>query len=138
MASLTISALARAGGVGVETVRYYQRRGLLDRPERPLGPGSGGGVRRYGEAETQRLKFIRAAQRAGFSLEEIRELIALDRDSDRARIRTLARQRIGALDRRIEELQAARAWLGELEGQCASGKEGPCPIIEAFGGQAVD
>ncbi|WP_156678159.1 MerR family transcriptional regulator [Sphingomonas profundi] len=138
MASLTISALARAGGVGVETVRYYQRRGLLDQPERPFGPGSGGGVRRYGEAETQRLKFIRAAQRAGFSLEEIRELVALDRDTDRVRIRTLARQRLGALDRRIDELQAARAWLGELEGQCASGEEGPCPIIEAFVGPAVD
>lgn len=138
MAGLTISALARAGGVGVETVRYYQRRGLIDQPERPAGSGSGGGVRRYGDAETQRLKFIRAAQRAGFSLEEIRELVALDREADRARIRTLARQRMGALDRRIEELEAARTWLGELEDRCASGGKGPCPIIEAFAGSGID
>lgn len=134
---MTISALARAGEVGVETVRFYQRRSLLDQAERPSGGGSAGGVRRYGEDDAGRLRFIRTAQKAGFSLEEIRELLTLDRDADRARIRTLAQQRLCELDRRIEELRSARAWLGELEERCASGQGGACPIIEAFAGTAI-
>lgn len=137
MTDMTISALARAGEVGVETVRFYQRRGLLKQPERPAGAGSAGGVRRYSEDDAGRLRFIRAAQKAGFSLEEIGELLTLDRDADRARIRTLARQRLRELDRRIGELRSARTWLGELEGRCASGQEGACPIIEAFAGAAI-
>ncbi len=67
MKTTTIAGLAQAGGVGVETVRYYQRRGLLDQPARPDGGGLGGGVRRYGEADVRRLRFIRAAQAAGFT-----------------------------------------------------------------------
>ncbi|HZG44904.1 MAG TPA: MerR family transcriptional regulator, partial [Allosphingosinicella sp.] len=67
MAALTIGKFAEAGGVGVETVRYYQRRGLLHTPERPVGAGLGS-VRRYSEEEVRRLKFIRAAQAAGFTL----------------------------------------------------------------------
>jgi MerR family transcriptional regulator, mercuric resistance operon regulatory protein len=70
MAGMTIGALASAGGVGVETVRYYQRRGLLAERERRASPGAG--VRRYGDADVRRLRFIRAAQAAGFTLEEIR------------------------------------------------------------------
>ncbi|MET0741815.1 MAG: MerR family transcriptional regulator, partial [Microvirga sp.] len=65
MSETTIAGLARAGGVGVETVRYYQRRGLLSTPERPEGGGLGGGVRRYGDAQIRRLRFIRQAQGAG-------------------------------------------------------------------------
>jgi MerR family mercuric resistance operon transcriptional regulator len=77
-------------GVGVETVRYYQRRGLLHRPERvgSLGPCSG--VRRYGEDDVRKLRFIRSAQAAGFTLEQIAELIALDATYDRTRARELA------------------------------------------------
>ena len=67
----TIAGLAREGGVGVETVRYYQRRGLLDLPDRSNGAGANGGVRRYGPADARRLRFIRAAQAAGFTLEQI-------------------------------------------------------------------
>ena len=69
MKPMTIAGLAREGGVGVETIRYYQRRGLLDTPERP-----GGGTRRYGEADMRRLRFIRSAQAAGFTLDEIAAL----------------------------------------------------------------
>ncbi|MBA4805497.1 MAG: MerR family DNA-binding protein [Brevundimonas sp.] len=131
---LTIAGLAAAGGVGVETVRYYQRRGLLPEPPRPAGGGSGGGVRRYGPEEARRLRFIRSAQAAGFTLEQIGELLALDAGEDRARARELAETRIAALDARIAELEAARASLRRLARACAAGGTGPCPILEAFEG----
>jgi MerR family mercuric resistance operon transcriptional regulator len=129
---MTIAGLAQAGGVGVETVRYYQRRGLLETPQRSGGSGPGGGIRRYGAADVQQLHFIRSAQAAGFTLEEIAELLRLDSTSDRARARELAKARIAALDAKIEELQAARQALTRLARDCASGSRGPCPIIKAF------
>ncbi|KQW84077.1 MerR family transcriptional regulator [Brevundimonas sp. Root1279] len=128
---MTIARLAEAGGVGVETVRYYQRRGLLETPRRPETGGSGGGVRRYGETDARRLRFIRSAQAAGFTLEQISELLALDAGEDRARARALAVERIADLDARIAELETARASLKRLARECA-GSTGPCPIIAAF------
>ena len=122
---MTIAGLARAGDVGVETVRYYQRRGLF-----PV-PRSSGGIRRYGPSELRRLKFIRAAQAAGFTLEEIGELLALDSGHDHARARALASARIRALDAKIAELEGARDALKRLARDCARSK-GPCPIITAF------
>ncbi|KQY27284.1 MerR family transcriptional regulator [Caulobacter sp. Root1455] len=132
MSDMTIAVLARAGGVGVETVRYYQRRGLMPEPPRPVGPGLGGGVRRYGEDEVRRLRFIKSAQTAGFTLEEIGELIALDVTDDRPRARQMAQARIAALDAKIWELKAARAALSRLADACSLGEQGPCPIITAF------
>lgn len=133
MAAMTIAKLARAGGVGVETVRYYQRRGLLGTPDRPPA-GLGGGVRRYDESDVRRLRFIRSAQAAGFTLVEIAELLDLDASEDRARVRTLAQARIAALDARIRELRAARDALGRLAETCGASERGPCPIIAAFEG----
>jgi MerR family mercuric resistance operon transcriptional regulator len=130
--AFTISELARSAGVGVETVRFYQRKGLLFDP-RPASAGGAAGRRHYGTEEARRLRFIRAAQRAGFTLEEIAELLELDRSSDRARAREMARTRIAALDERIAELQAARRSLEGLARECAAGDDGPCPIIAAFG-----
>ena len=132
MKSTTIAGLAREGGVGVETIRYYQRRGLLDTPERANTYGLGGGVRRYGDEDVRKLRFIRSAQAAGFTLEQIGELLALDATDDRARARALARERIAALDARIEELEAARASLRRLARECGSGAAGPCPILASF------
>ena len=132
MAEMTIARLAEAGGVGVETVRYYQRRGLLETPPRPDGPGSGGGVRRYGAQDVRRWRFVRSAQAAGFTLEQIGELLALDAGEDRARAHALAEERLVELDTRIAELEAARASLRRLAGACAGGGKGPCPILEAF------
>ena len=123
----TIGGLAKAAGVGVETVRYYQRRGLLPEPARPPGE-----VRRYGEADVRRLKFIRSAQAAGFTLAEIGELLELDRTNDRARVREIVAERLSALDTRIAELEQARAGLERLRATCAKGSKGPCPIIESF------
>lgn len=122
----TIGGLARAGGVGVETIRYYQRRGLLPTPSR-----NPGGIRRYGAEEVRRLLFIKSAQAAGFTLEQVAELLALDATEDRDRARALARERIAALDAKIVELQKARDALGRLARDCASSK-GPCPIIASF------
>jgi len=132
MAATTIATLAREGGVGVETVRYYQRRGLLRTPEKSGGSALSGGIRRYGAEDVRRLKFIRSAQAAGFTLEEIGELLELDAGEDRARARVLAGARIKALDEKIAELRAARASLTRLAQACAASDAGPCPIIEAF------
>ncbi len=124
--SLTIAKLAQAGGVGVETVRFYQRRGLIDTPTRD------GAIRRYGSDDVRRLRFIRQAQAAGFTLAEIAELLALDAGEDRARAFGLASARIAALDARIVELTAARVSLTRLAKQCGDGGHGPCPIIASF------
>jgi MerR family mercuric resistance operon transcriptional regulator len=123
---MTIARLGAAAGVGVETVRYYQRRGLLPTPPRA------GSVRRYGPGDLRRLSFIRRAQAAGFTLEEIGELLALDRTQDRARVREMAAERLAALDSKIAEIEQSRAALERLRSACASGRKGPCPIIEAF------
>ncbi|HJQ17562.1 MAG TPA: MerR family DNA-binding protein [Allosphingosinicella sp.] len=130
--NLTIGRLARGGGVGVETIRYYQRRGLLDEPERPGGGGASGGVRRYGEAHLHRLRFIRSAQTAGFTLDQIGELLALDATNDRRRAQALATEQIAVLGRRISELTAARDALRRLASECGASDVGPCPIISAF------
>lgn len=127
MANLTIGSLAGAAGVGVETVRFYQRRGLLAVPARA------GGIRRYDGSDVERLRFIKRAQSAGFTLAEIAELIALDAGEDRARARQLAKARIAALDERIAELKEARASLAKLARECGEGRDGPCPIIASFG-----
>lgn len=126
MANLTIARLAAAAGVGVETVRFYQRKGLL-----PV-PAAAGAVRRYDETDVQRLRFIRSAQRAGFSLKEIAELLQLDAGSDRSRVQALTRTRLAALDAEMAELAAARSALAALLDECSHGNAGPCPIIATF------
>ena len=124
---LTIGKLADEGGVGVETVRFYQRKGLLETPAR------NGGIRHYGKEDLRRLRFIRKAQAAGFSLAEIRELIGLDASQDHQRARELARERITALEERIRELQQARDSLQQLAAECEAEDSGPCPILASFG-----
>ncbi|MFA9201563.1 MAG: MerR family transcriptional regulator [Cypionkella sp.] len=125
--SLTISKLAAGGGVGIETVRFYQRKGLLETPTRENG------IRRYGSEDLRRLRFIRQARAAGFTLMEIGELIELDACHDRARVRKLAQLRITVLDAKMAELSQAREALQRLANQCASGTHGPCPILASFG-----
>ena len=127
MADLTIGSVAARAGVGVETVRFYQRKGLLAVPPRA------GGIRRYDARDVERLRFIKRAQAAGFTLAEIGELIALDAGEDRARARQLAAARIKALDTKIAELKGARASLARLARECGEDRAGPCPIIASFG-----
>lgn len=124
--SLTIGRLGQSGGVGVETIRFYQRRGLLETPTRD------GGIRRYGSDDVRRLRFIKEAQLAGFTLEQIKELLALDSTSDRPRARELAGARIKALNAKIAELERARDKLRRLAEECGDDRGGPCPILESF------
>ena len=124
--SLTIGRLASAGGVGVETIRFYQRKGLLQQPTRESG------IRRYGSEDLRRLRFVRQAQTAGFTLQEIKELLELDAGEDRPRARELARIRIKALDERMAELKRARDALKRLALECGEGSNGPCPILASF------
>lgn len=122
---MKIGDLARAGGVSVETVRFYQRRGLLSEPPR------GEGARRYTPSDLERLRSIKAAQTAGFTLEEIATLLDLDQN-DRTAARALAEARIAAIDEKIAALKAMRTALKTLAAECARGEEGPCPILAAF------
>jgi MerR family mercuric resistance operon transcriptional regulator len=127
MNAMRISDLARAGGVGVETVRFYQRKGLLAVPR-----GNAPGGRHYDAEDLRRLRYIRQAQAAGFTLSEIAELMELHRTDDRPRARAMARERIAVLDEKIAALQAARHSLARLERECAKGGAGPCPILNVF------
>ena len=127
MKAMRISDLARAGDVGVETVRFYQRKGLL---QVPAGEARAG--RHYGSEDVQRLRFVRRAQAAGFSLAEIATLIDLDRTDDRPTAQRMARERLAALDEQIAQLHEARSSLAQLAKDCASGRKGPCPILAAF------
>jgi MerR family mercuric resistance operon transcriptional regulator len=124
---LTISQFAATAGVGVETVRYYQRKGLLKTPE------TDGRMRRYNDEAIRQLRFIRRAQEAGFTLSEIGELLRLDSGHDHERARELAKKRIDELDSRIAEMQRARDSLNKLAGECAKGGHSrPCAILSAF------
>ena len=113
--------------MGVETVRFYQRKGLM---EPPLGPATAG--RHYGSDDVRRLRFIRSAQQAGFTLAEIAELLELDRSNDRTRAREMAASRIADLAQQISALSRAREQLRGLARECARGGKGPCPIIASF------
>ncbi|MDG4554824.1 MAG: MerR family DNA-binding protein [Candidatus Competibacter sp.] len=127
-AALTVGELAKAADVHVETVRYYQRRGLLATPERQYGT-----IRRYTVTDHDRLRFIRRAQRLGFTLDEIAQLLTLDTVRDRDQARVLAEVKVADLDARIADLQAIRRVLVELVDHCAHGQPAePCPILEAF------
>ncbi len=132
MKGLTVSELARAGGVGVETIRYYQRQGLMPRPG-SLGR-AGGGIRHYDQQDVRRLNFIRGAQAAGFKLREIARLLELEGETDRSEVRRIARERIAILDREIAEMRRARRALAQLADQCERNDAGPCPILNAFDG----
>lgn len=119
---LTIGKLAAAAGVNVETVRYYERRGLIAQP------ASSGGYRRYGPAHVERLAFIRRAQGMGFSLDEIAELMQLNDMTDHLQARTLAEAKIATIAERIAHLQQMQHALQHLVKTCKPGK--PCPIID--------
>jgi MerR family mercuric resistance operon transcriptional regulator len=131
MNEITIGTLARAAGVGVETVRYYQRRGLM-----PAAPGTKGAFRVYGPPQLARLRFIRRAQALGFTLDEIAGLLALDEETDRAAARAVARAKIADIDSRIRQLEEVRSALQELVACCEStDAPTPCPILQALGGK---
>lgn len=131
MESIGIGALARRAGVGIDTVRYYEREGLLE-PRTRLASG----YRRYSGHEIARLRFIRRAQALGFSLSEIRELLSLSSHRDVGRVKKKAQAKLSDVDRRIAELQRVRAALADLVKACPGhGRPEECPILTALGGE---
>jgi Cu(I)-responsive transcriptional regulator len=126
-----IGAIARRAGVGVDTVRYYERAGLLD-PKQRLSSG----YRRYSEAEVARLRFIRRAQALGFSLKEIQELLELSSRRDVARVKRTAEAKLKDINDRITELQRVRDGLARLVTACPGhGRTSDCPILQALGAE---
>lgn len=127
---LTIGKVAAAAGVNVETVRYYQRCRLVPEPPRPPG-----GVRRYCAETVARLRFIKRAQELGFTLAEIRRLLALGDPQTCAKARALAAEKLTVVRTRIADLERMRGVLDALIERCdaARGKVA-CPIIETLAG----
>lgn len=124
--ALTISRLAAAGEVGIETVRYYQRRGLLGEPARPIG-----GIRHYSQADVERLQFIKRAQSLGFSLNEIAELLALNGQRVCEHTREITEQKLADVRRRLGQLQQLEQGLIALVADCAQVRSGDCcPTLE--------
>ena len=130
MSSLTIGRLARKAGVNLETVRYYERRGLLPRP-----PRSASGYRLFPADAARRLKFIRRAQELAFSLGEIRELLSLRvaRNTSSAAIRKRAEHKIADIEAKIKSLESMKKTLRKLTSACAGcGPVSECPILESL------
>lgn len=130
---MTIGVLARNAGVHVETVRYYQRRGLLSEPARPLGS-----VRHYGEEALRRLHFIRQCQSLGFSLDEVGELLALDDGRHCTEASALAADRLKDVRARLARLRRIERALAELVSQCRRSRgRMRCPLIDALSSGAA-
>jgi MerR family copper efflux transcriptional regulator len=130
MSSFTIGEVAKRAGVGIDTVRYYERSHLLPTPERRPS-----GYRQYDGTDVQRLSFIRHAKELGFTLDEIRELLALSTDRERGvrGIKSRAEERLAELDARIREMQRIRRGLQVLIEACPGhGKLETCPILGAL------
>ena len=130
MQALTIGHLARESGVNLETVRYYERRGLLPKP-----PRSASGYRLFPAEATRRLRFIQRAKELGFSLKEIRELLSLRASGSRTRaeIRTRAEAKIADVEARIRTLESMKKTLRKLAKSCdGCGPIADCPILESL------
>jgi len=128
--NLTIGALAKAAGVHVETIRFYQRKSLLVEPKRPYGS-----IRRYGAADVARVKFVKAAQRLGFSLDEIGELLRLEDGTHCSEAAGLATPRLADVRARLDDLMRMEQVLSKLVNEC-SAHDGhvSCPLIDALHG----
>lgn len=127
--ALTIGQLAKQAGVHVETIRFYQRRGLLLEPARPLGR-----IRRYGEMDAQRIRFIKHAQALGFSLDEVAELLALDDGRHCQEAEAIASRKLLIVRERLRQLRRIERLLGKMVSQCQCNPGTVrCPLIEELG-----
>jgi MerR family mercuric resistance operon transcriptional regulator len=129
--SLPIGAFAEAAGVNVETIRFYQRKGLLPEPDRPQGR-----IRRYGESDVKRLRFVKSAQRLGFSLGEIAELLRLEDGTHCREAAELAASRLADVRARLADLRHMESALSKLVRECGA-RQGnvSCPLIAALQGR---
>jgi MerR family mercuric resistance operon transcriptional regulator len=126
--SFTIGRLAKKAGVNVETIRFYQRRGLLAEPDRPLK-----GVRRYTERDAQRVRFIKQGQTLGFSLDELAELLSLEDGQHCREARDIALKKLASIRERIEGLRTMEKALSNLVESCSQNTGAvSCPIIMAL------
>jgi MerR family mercuric resistance operon transcriptional regulator len=126
--SMTIGGLAQAAGVNVETIRFYQRKGLIPAPERPQGS-----VRRYDERDLARVRFIKSAQRLGFSLGEVADLLVLEDGARCQEARAQAERKLADVRERLVDLQRMETALQALVQRCRSTREAVrCPLIEAL------
>jgi MerR family mercuric resistance operon transcriptional regulator len=125
---LTIGGLAKAADVNVETIRFYQRKGLMPEPDRPTG-----GIRRYGEQELSRVGFIKSAQRLGFSLDEIGDLLKLEDGSSCAQARQKAQAKLADVRAKLADLHRMEDALASLIKLCGAAKgKVRCPLIAAL------
>ena len=126
--TLTIGVLADAAGVNVETIRFYQRKGLMQEPDRPLG-----GIRRYGKADLARVRFIKSAQRLGFSLDEIADLLKLEDGSHCTEAREQAERKLADVRDWLADLRRIEVALqGLVVRCCATSGQVQCPLIAAL------
>lgn len=124
----TIGALAETAGVNVETIRFYQRKGLMPEPEKPYGS-----IRRYGAAELARVRFIKSAQRLGFSLEEVGELLKLEDGARCSEARQLAEQKLVDVRQKLSDLQRIESVLAGLVARCSAVRgRVNCPLIASL------
>jgi MerR family mercuric resistance operon transcriptional regulator len=126
---LTIGALSEQTEVNIETIRYYERIGILPNP-----PRSAGGHRVYADEHTQRLVFIRRSRELGFSLEQVRELLGLSSGSRMAcaKVKTITEQHLADIRRRVRDLQRLERVLSAMAAQCRGDDLADCPILEAL------
>ena len=123
--NLTIGLFANAAGVNVETIRFYQRKGLLTEPDKPYGR-----IRRYGEADVARVLFVKSAQRLGFSLDEIAELLRLEDGAHCLEARQLAEHKLLDVRQKMADLTRMEAVLSVLVSACHARKGNvSCPLI---------
>ena len=123
-----VADLAKAAGVNVETIRFYQRKGLMPEPDRPVGS-----IRRYGRTDQSRLSFIKSAKRLGFSLDETAQLLQLDDGASCAQARTHAESKLAEVQLKLADLHRMEAVLSELIHLCDSGRgKIRCPLIAAM------
>jgi MerR family mercuric resistance operon transcriptional regulator len=128
MDNLSIGAFAEAAGVNVETIRFYQRKGLLSEPQRPYGS-----IRRYRQADVARLRFVKTAQKLGFTLDEIGQLLRLEDGTHCHEAAELAGLRLADVRARLVDLQRIESALSQLVQQCrSSGENVSCPLIAAL------
>lgn len=125
---LTIGALAKSAGVNVETIRFYQRKGLLPEPDKPHGS-----IRRYGKADVTRVRFVKSAQRLGFSLDEIADLLLLEDGAHCNEAREQAERKLVDVREKLAHLTRIEGALAELVARCGAVR-GPvrCPLIAAL------
>ena len=126
--NLTIGTFARVAGVHVETIRFYQRKGLLPEPDKPYGS-----IRRYGTADVARVQFVKSAQRLGFSLDEISRLLLLDDGTHCDEARELGEKKLAGVRDKLADLQRIEAVLISLVERCRTtqGKIS-CPLIASL------